>query len=189
MRGLYDEYEVWLMSDAYRKDRREQSLAESEYNPLSPIRKTHGMSVFKRTIEEVLYELPESELSVVHEVKVLLDEEFEEMHETERLYYAIEYVRYLRWLKYAISQGEGQLRSQHVSYEKTVGKKMFQMFERLDGIRQERANREAGLVDFEVEVLPSEDAKVKKVQYEYETTAAEKDSQSGDAGSNRELDE
>ena len=189
-KGLYDEEEVWMMTDAYKKDRMKQKRVEEKNNMLAPYQPTHGMTVFTKTIEEVLYELPEEELSVIHEVKSLLDGEFsEEMGEMERLYYAIEYVRYLRWLKYAIIQGEGQLRSHHVSYEKTVGKKMFQMFERLDGIRQERANREAQIIDFKVEVLPTEGAEVEKVSYDYETTAAEGEPQSRDARSNRKLDE
>ena len=190
MRGLYSEYEVWLMSDAYKKDRYKQLVTELQNNPIQTRRRTHGMTVFEKGMEEVLCELPPSELNMVHDVKSILDEEYsEEMSEAESLYYAIEYIRYLRWLKYAIKQGEGQLRSQHVSYEKTVGKKMFQMFERLDSIRLERAHRESDIVDFEVEVLPEEEATVKKVNYEYETTAAEEDSKGRDAGSNRELDE
>jgi hypothetical protein len=186
-KGLYPDEEVWLMSDAERKDSLAQTIADRENDVYKT---THGLTIFKKGIEEVLFSLPPDELAIVHDVKDTLDREFgKEMHDTETLYYAIEYVRYLRWLKYAITQEEGALRSQHVSYEKTIGKKMFLMFERLDAIRREREQVTAGVVDFEVDVLPEEETKVKKVKYEYETTAAEADSASRDEGSNSGLDE
>lgn len=175
------------MSDAERKDSLARTIAERQDGPY---RTTHGMTMFQQTIEDVLFSLPPDEIEVVREVKKALDEDFsKEMHPTETLYYAVEYVRYLRWMKYAINLGEGQLLSQHVSYEKSVGKKMFQMFERLDAIRRERAERTTELIDFEVDLIPVGEAKVKRVKYEYEATAAEKDSQSRDEGSNSELDE
>ena len=175
------------MSDAERKDSLAQTIADRENDNYKT---THGLTMFRKGIEEVLFSLPADELAVVHDVKDTLDTEFgKEMHDSETLYYAIEYVRYLRWLRYAFTQDEGSLRSQHVSYEKTVGKKMFQMFERLDSIRRERANITADIIDMEVDKLPEEDSKVKKVKYDYEATAAEADSASRDEGSNSGLDE
>lgn len=174
------------MSDAEKKDSLAQTIADRENNIAHSIQTTHGMTLFKKTIEDVLFSLPPEELSVVKEVKNELDAEFgAEMHPTETLYYAIEYVRYLRWLKYAITQDEGSLRTQHVSYEKTIGKKMFTMFERLDTIRRERADRTAEVIDFEVELLPEGEAKVTKVNYDYKATAAEVNSESRDEGSNQ----
>ncbi len=182
--GLYPNEEVWLMTEAERKDCMKDKLKEEEGQV------THGISKFLRSPEEAIVRLDRAEVKIFKEVLDLLDYEYDqEMTEIERLYYALEYVRYVRWVQFAFAQGEGELREAHVAYEKLVGTKMAQFFKRMDDIRQEKRVRIANPIDMKAELIEEEATEVKKVAYKYKATAAESDSNIGNEGSNQRVDE
>jgi uncharacterized protein (UPF0335 family) len=170
-KGLYDDEEVWFMSDAVRKDYRDSKdklMHLPSYGSIS------------KPIEEVIALLSKDEMAMFVEVLEILDVSYRvETVPMERLYYALEYVRYLRWMKYAFTAPEGVMRMNQVTYDKLVSDKMWRFIEKIDRIRQERNEKTDNVVDYEVETLPEGEVKVKKVKYGHKVKGSEAEPQPG----------
>ena len=164
-KGLYDDEEVWLMSDAVRKDYQKSK---------DKLARMHSYGSVSKPIEEVISLLSNDEMAMFIDVLEILDVSYRvETTPMERLYFALEYIRYLRWMRYSFTTPEGGMRMNQVTYDKIVSDKMWRFIERIDKIRRDREQKEEKIIDYEVETLPEDEVQVKKVKYGHKSKGSE----------------
>lgn len=165
MKGLYPDDEVWLMSEAEKRDAAAE-LATIKDNSRNITTIRNEWKDMLKPIESVLCTLTEDELNLFYDILMLLDKEYtEEIPPVERLFVSLEYIKYMRWLQYTLTTPPELMRHAQVTYEKVIGDKMMEIFSRLNGIRREKEDKKDKLVDFVVETLPESEVVVKKVRY------------------------
>lgn len=160
MMGTIPKEEAWFMSEAEFRE---------EIGPVDAERKIVPMkSINARLPEDIIALMTSDELQVFHRVLSVLDTDFvKDMSGMERMYHAIEYIRYLRWLKYAMTVDTSSFSMRDIQQDTLHHKKQIEFFERLTEILNGREEMNSKALTLEP-VLVEEDEKkgVKKIKYE-----------------------
>jgi hypothetical protein len=160
MMATIPEEEAWCMSEAEFRE---------EIGPLDAERRIIPQkSINERMPEDIIVLMTSDELQIFHKVLSVLDIDFaKDMSGMERMYHAIEYVRYLRWLKYAMTVDTTGFSMRDIQQDSLHHKKQVEFFERLSEILKYRDETHSNAIDMEA-VLVEEDEKkgVKKIKYE-----------------------